>query len=254
VLRPADAQVRLWRARSGAVADSPTATSRLTPIVTPLATDSRTGGIRRTMCEPNLSAKLLGGIQRTPPSGFRNQQVVGSSPTAGSKITDNLRTSACCSGLGDASSTRPTALVEGRQPASHTFPGLRERACSCSAMRHMRADGTRVDQAARYSVCVPPNRTLWRDLRAGEDALAFQARHEELQTGLAQQQFAARGNPAGATGRTAQVNGDRGAQGGHADKGKQAARSASAKRRTAKVEITSGTTVAGHNCVRFYTR
>ena len=55
------------------------------------------------------------------------------------------------------------------------------------------------------------------ELRVGEDALAFQARHEELLIGLAQQQFAARPKPAGVTGRTAQVSGDRIAQSGHAD-------------------------------------
>jgi hypothetical protein len=59
-------------------------------------------------------------------------------------------------------------------------------------------------------------RHTWGELRVGEDALAFQARHEELLVGLAQQQFAAQPKPAGVTGRTAQVNGDRIGQRGYA--------------------------------------
>jgi hypothetical protein len=48
-------------------------------------------------------------------------------------------------------------------------------------------------------------RHTWSELRVGEDALAFQAREQELLVGLADQQLAAWPKRAGVTGRTAQV-------------------------------------------------
>ena len=72
----------------------------LTPILTPISANlDGIGGTGRTSGMRKQAEKAMGGTQRTPPGRIRNQQVVGSSPTAGSIV---LRTQwtphglACC--------------------------------------------------------------------------------------------------------------------------------------------------------------
>ena len=74
-------------------------------------------------------------------------------------------------------------------------------------------------------------RLTWGELRVGEDALAFQARHEELLVGLADQPFSARPKRAGVTERTAQVRANGSFRAGMPTRSKRHALSSATRRR-----------------------